>query len=118
MNYKAALFKAARVSDTERVQVCLSKGADINSKDNCYDDYTALHYSVCKGYLELSRLLLVSGANVKQRNKNGGNALQMAIMYASHSSAVMLIVDLLLAHGAYLTTIYTNMLISEMSKIY
>ena len=54
MSYKTALFKAACAGDTERVQVYLDKGADINSKDGCHNDYTALHHSVRKGHLELS----------------------------------------------------------------
>ena len=95
-----ALIKAASLGNIEQMQTYLDKGVDINSQDSDYHYFTALHYSVQKGYLALCQLLLTRGADVNQRDNNGDNALQIAIICTHHSGSVIEVVNLLLKHGA------------------
>ena len=68
--------------------------ANLN-EDRGHNGGTALHWASNRGYLEISELLVSSGANVNIRNSNGSTALH----YASYNGHLE-IVQLLLCQGA------------------
>jgi ankyrin repeat protein len=84
------LLNAARNGDIVALTTYLNDGIDINSQNNRKE--TALHVSSCKGFDEISRLLLDRGAVVNIKNENGETALILAIKN-SHENIVQLLLD-------------------------
>jgi hypothetical protein len=90
------LFDAVLMKHIEAVRLLVAAGADPNVQDNEGD--SPLRFCADKGYLEMARLLLLSGAT-KTIHEAGGSAGMNALGLAAYALNVG-IVRLLLAHGA------------------
>lgn len=49
------LWLAARMGQSEKVTVAIQAGADVNSADSSFYDWTALHRAADRGHLETVR---------------------------------------------------------------
>ncbi len=68
------LLAATRANAVDAARRLIAAGADVNAKDNIAD--TPFLYAGAEGRLEILRLILATGrANLKDRNRYGGNAL-------------------------------------------
>mgnify|MGYP005989237825 CR=1 FL=1 len=77
-NINKQLLVATFHNDSDRIQMLLDAGADINAKNK--DGYTALIVAAEQGHLLLFDLLLNAGANVDAKeNVNGYTALIWAV---------------------------------------
>lgn len=85
-----ALFEAARHGDRAKVEALVSKGADVNAK-NEYGS-TALHATANR---EVAQFLIAHGADVNAQNKTGFSPL-----HDMASSGKEDVAELLIAHGA------------------
>ena len=85
---------ASRVGNIELVRHYIKAGDDINSLDQQYG-HTPLGYAALGGYLEMAKLLLENGANVKVRNIFGNTPLHVAAKGGKKELA-----ELLLQNGA------------------
>src|SRR5713226_1149836 len=65
-----ALVEAAMQGNRDTVRVLLKEGADVNSAQG--DGMTALHWAAVKNDVELAKMLLFAGANVKATTRLGG----------------------------------------------
>ena len=72
-----ALRFAADKGDTRTVEELISKGADLNGKDNT--GLTALICAARNGYTETAEMLISKGADVNAKDNDGW----MALMYAA-----------------------------------
>src|SRR5918999_4167254 len=66
----ARVAEAAMRGDAEGVRKLLKEGVDVNSAQG--DGMTALHWAAMKDNVELARMLLYAGANVKATTRMGG----------------------------------------------
>ena len=73
------LHCAARNNRTEIVNLLLSKGADVNARDN--DNRTPLHWAAYYGNTEIVNLLLSKGADVNARDNENRTALHDAAVW-------------------------------------
>jgi len=89
------LHEAALAGDIEKVKALLSKGANVNEKDN--ERGTALHCASEKGHAEVAGLLINRGAYVNASSWNGMRPLHCAAASGNKET-----VELLLGKGAYL----------------
>lgn len=73
------LFWAAFQNNLPLINYLLQKGADVNVKDSHM--YTPLLFAAVRGNInpELYDVLIKKGANIKEKNENGANALLLAI---------------------------------------
>ncbi len=90
------LLIAAVQGDTEKVEILLKEGADVNSKDN--NDRTALIRVSSRGHIDVVKLLLDRGADINARSKTG----ETALLSASGRGGLD-VIKLLLEHGADVT---------------
>jgi len=67
---RGTVVEAAMRGDHEAVRTLLKSGDDVNSAQA--DGMTALHWAVQKGDVELAKLLLYGGANVRATTRIGG----------------------------------------------
>ena len=88
-----ALHLGAAYGHPGAVQILLSKGAGIESKD--LSGMTALHYASYNGHGAVVQLLLNKGCEVETRADKGLAALHMAA-YAARTE----VIKILIAHGA------------------
>jgi ankyrin repeat protein len=88
-----ALIKAVKYGDTARVKTLLSKGADVNAKDEWTN--TVLAWAVMHDHLDCATVLLEKGADVNIKSFRGLSTLHLA---TSNGNPGM--VKLLLANGA------------------
>jgi len=70
------LRAAALNGDLERVKDTLSKGADVNAKNN--RGFTALMWATLNRHYEIVRLLIDAGADVNAKTDGGSTALTYA----------------------------------------
>lgn len=89
-----ALLSAVYNNNIEKVKELLSKGTDINTKDN--DKMTPLLIATEKGYIEIAKLLIEKGADINAKNDKGITAL----IFASDEKGDINILKLLLDKGA------------------
>lgn len=90
---EGTLFEAVREGDIDRVRLFISKGADVNIKNNV--SCTPLHYAVENGHLVVAELLIASGADVNAKTMNHLTPLHMAARRGLYNVA-----DLLIEKGA------------------
>ena len=88
-----ALHNAAQAGDIEVLKAAIAAGVDVNARDS--RGWTALMYTVNKGYLLLVSELLEAEADVDVRAPDGATALFMA---AAHGHTE--IIELLMKAGA------------------
>lgn len=87
------LMKAALNGDTNRVQMLLNAGSDINKENGI--GLTALHAAAQGGHKEIAQLLIENGAEINHAKNDGNTALHSA---AKRGRAG--VVNLLLNNGA------------------
>jgi serine protease inhibitor len=92
-----ALFTAVREGNIQRVRSLITKGADVNVKNNVY--CTPLHYAAEYGHLIVAELLIANGADVNAKTINDVTPLHMAARRGYYN-----VVDLLIEKGADIDT--------------
>ncbi|VFQ92247.1 unnamed protein product [Cuscuta campestris] len=70
------LHSAASSGNAEILEILLSRGADVNLKNN--GGRTALHYAASKGHLKIAEVLVKHGANINAKDKVGCTPLHRA----------------------------------------
>ncbi|MFB0552068.1 MAG: ankyrin repeat domain-containing protein [Phycisphaerae bacterium] len=85
-----SLHEAAADGDIEQIKMLISKGADINAKDE--KENTPLCYAVKSGKMEVVQLLVEAGADV--------NAGSWPPLYVAVDEDNLAIAEYLIAHGA------------------
>jgi ankyrin repeat protein len=81
---------AACFGDIQKIEECLKDGTKIDEKDTA--NFTALHYAVSGGHVDVVKFLLSNGANVNVKSINGWTPLRFTL------TAKM--AELLIANGA------------------
>src|SRR5438128_6854441 len=98
----ASVAEAARQGNRDAVRALLKDGADVNTALG--DGMTALHYAATRHDVELAKLLLYAGANVKATTRIGGYT---PLLIASRDGDAPMI-ETLLASGADANSATTN----------
>ena len=91
-NLDRALIDAARDGSIALVRRGLSRGADVNAKDD--GGWSPLHSASTLGHKKIAELLIDKGADVNVKNDFGQPPLDWAVVYG-HTE----IADLLRKHG-------------------
>jgi ankyrin repeat protein len=89
----AELFDAVKNGDLAYVQKLISKGADVNAKDNI--GMTPLMAAAEEGRKDVCELLISKGADINAQDKDGKTALKYAIENSKNDVA-----DFLRSKGA------------------
>jgi len=89
-----SLHDAAGAGDIERVRSLLSKGADVNAK-NDFDGGTPLQIAADNGHIDIVEVLIASGANVNATNSDG-----MTPLHKVFFGGYLNIAELLISKGA------------------
>ncbi len=84
---------AALVGSNEIVELLITKGADVNAKEE-EEGWTPLFAAVGDGYKKIIELLIANGADVNAKDDVGDTPLDMAIGLEQQET-----VDLLRKHG-------------------
>ncbi|MHC4463638.1 MAG: ankyrin repeat domain-containing protein [Planctomycetota bacterium] len=71
-----SLFEAVVNGDIKQVRSLLSKGADVNARDE--DDWAPLHYAAHYGQKEAAKVLISKAADVNAKNESGKTPLHVA----------------------------------------
>ena len=87
------LHKAATEGDIEQIESLISKGVDVNVKNE--DGSTPLHTAAYFGQKEAAQILITKGANVGAKNASGQTPLHIAAAFGGKR-----VPELLLANGA------------------
>src|SRR5262249_7390941 len=98
----ASVVDAAMQGNKDAVRALLKDGADVNTATG--DGMTALHYAVVRHDVDLAKMLLYAGANVKAATRIGGYT---PLLIASREGDAP-IIDALLAAGADANNATTN----------
>jgi len=98
----ASVVDAAMHGNRDAVRALLKDGADVNTATG--DGMTALHYAVVRHDVDLAKMLLYAGANVKATTRIGGYT---PLLIASREGDAPMI-DALLGAGADANTATTN----------
>ncbi len=101
-NGRATVVDAAMRGDRDEVRTLLKSGDDVNAAQP--DGMTALHWAVQKGDVDLAKLLLYGGANLRATTRIGGYT--PLLMASKMGNASM--VDALLNGGADAKATTTN----------
>jgi ankyrin repeat protein len=91
---QAPIANAAQNGDRDTVKALLKKGVDVNEAQG--DGTTALHWAAIKGDAEMTRMLLVAGANVRATTRLGS----YTALYLAAKGGYSDVVAALLAGGA------------------
>ncbi len=73
------LYLAVKTEDPDIVGFLLSRGADVDAK-NEKDDWTALHMACAKGNIDIIDILLGSGADIHAQTKTDNSALFISVI--------------------------------------
>lgn len=68
-----ALGTSAFVGSFKCCQILIHLGAEVTKRDA--DDWTALHYALARGYLDIARYLILNGGDLFAANSDGETAL-------------------------------------------
>ena len=102
-----ALCSVAAAGKHDILENLISLGAESNSAD--YDGRTPLHLACAEAHVGIVRLLLEAGADVNAKDCFGGTPLDDTIRKrALDISSQEVIVSLLVAHGAHLSSTLVN----------
>jgi cytohesin len=71
------LHWAAKTGDVQQIQEQLSRGDDVNAKDQ--DGWTALHWAAQEGHRDAAKLLISKGAAVNAADKDGWTPIFLAL---------------------------------------
>ena len=74
-----SLHQAVADGDVERVKLLISKGADVNAKDE--EEQTPLHHATRAANTEVVQLLVEAGADVNAKDNRGRTPLRLAGRY-------------------------------------
>ncbi|XP_064615471.1 ankyrin repeat domain-containing protein 39-like [Liolophura sinensis] len=94
MEFERGIWSAAMNGETHEVEKHLKRGVCVNKEDSY--GFTALHYSVRNGHMEVSRVLLHYGANSNSQTRAGKVTPVHRAAYKGHLD----LLKLLLKHGA------------------
>jgi ankyrin repeat protein len=86
----APVAEAAMRRDSDAVRALLKNGDDVNAAQG--DGMTALHWAARHGDLELTRMLLYAGANVKAATRLGGYTPLLMAADQGHASVIAALV--------------------------
>ena len=89
------IIAAVQSNDSTRVQHLIEYGADVNTKSNL--GTSLLHWAVFKKSLEVVKILIQGGANIRARNSHDQTPLVLAVCFKDNT-----MMDLLLENGATL----------------
>jgi len=84
------LLKAAKASNTTKVEQLLRKGADVNAKQK--DGTTALMLTAARGHTETVKVLIDAGTDVNAVSENGNTGLMFAA-FNGHTETVKALID-------------------------
>src|SRR5262249_12307403 len=90
----SSVVDAAMAGNRDAVKALLQNGADVNTALG--DGMTALHYAAVRNDVELARLLLYAGANLKATTRLGGYTPLLLAAKGGNAS----VMDALLASGS------------------
>ena len=96
---RSALHHACQAVNADVVELLISQGADVETRDYNFD--TPLHLAVkcrvdvCKDQIRIMCLLVKSGADMEKRNKRAHSPLHIATSYGCYAKVAMLVY-----HGA------------------
>lgn len=100
VEYKNPLFIAVDNNDINEVKNLIARGADVNEKDENYDDITSLFLAVENGNLEIVQYLLDFGAKVNKRDEEKQTPLMRL-----DEDATPELVRILIKHGAKINAV-------------
>ncbi|KAB2031743.1 hypothetical protein ES319_D05G325700v1 [Gossypium barbadense] len=89
----APIHSAASIGNLEIMEILLSKGANVNVKND--GGRIALHYAASKGWLKIAELLISHGAKINSKDKVGCTPLHRAA-----STGKSALCELLIEEGA------------------
>lgn len=69
LDFERGIWYAAQNGDLQRVRKLINQGTSTDKRDN--SGYTALHYAVRAGYIEMCRFLISKGADVNAVTRSG-----------------------------------------------
>jgi hypothetical protein len=87
------LFRAAASGQVATIEAALLAGADLESRDATFEDYTMLHWAAWKGMVEAAKLLLARGANVNACTSLGETPLMLCLRQGGNLELVQHLVD-------------------------
>ena len=102
-------FDAVRKGDTEQVRLHISKGVDVNVKDD--KDKTPLHYAAQAGEREVVQLLIEADADLDCKDKDGETPTKLAI-----ANDHIDVVDLLILKGAD-DSLHSSAYLGDLKKV-
>jgi ankyrin repeat protein len=97
-----SVVDAARQGNRDAIRALLKDGADVNTAAG--DGMTALHWAAQKGDVDLAKILLYAGANVKATTRIGGYSPLIIASRNGHAAMI----EALLAGGADPNSATTN----------
>ena len=85
------LHWAAKTGNVQQLNLLLSSGADVNSRDN--GSWTPLHWAVHEGHKEAVKLLVSKGADVNAKDKDGWTPLFLTLPEGDEDLIAVLITN-------------------------
>ncbi|MCD4784005.1 MAG: ankyrin repeat domain-containing protein [Candidatus Eremiobacteraeota bacterium] len=98
-NGMTPLHWATRLEGTEIAKLLISKGADVNAKDNMKMGLTPLHITAYKGNTDIAKLLIDKGADVNAKDNGGMTPLYWAV-FKDNTKDNRDMMKLLISNGA------------------
>lgn len=95
VEYTSLLSRAVADEDVDAVRDLISKGENVNAKEDSYSKITPLFVAVEQGNIEIVQMLLDAGAKVNARDKQKQTPLMRI-----DSDATPELIDVLIRHGA------------------
>ena len=86
-----ALIDAVKQKDSAGLRALLKRGADVNAAEG--DGTTALHWAALNGDVEVARMLLYAGANVKATTRLGGHTPLLMVSKLGNATMIKTLID-------------------------